>query len=173
MLEILKGVRPDYQERLASAGYNIIGDGYASDVYAKEGDPFVLKVFSDQDFAYKAFYKVAHSNPNNPHFPRFKGKMMRINNDSLAVRIERLTPYVGDDQTLWDVKTLIWGFQTGNAVRLASDVDQQLIAACKAIGDAAQNVIHKHGRQRKAGIDMKRENVMMRGETLVLIDPIN
>ena len=171
--EIAVNIWQDYTNKLLDAGYEMIGSGYASEVYAKPGDPSVLKVFDADDYAYRAFHEIALEHRGNPHFPRF-GKVARIDDSNMAVVIERLRSYDGEDRLLDDLKMLIWHFQSGqgNGDRLPK-VDAQLLDACRIIGIMARNVPTKNGRGRKSGIDMKAANVMMRGETLVFIDPIN
>lgn len=85
--------RPSYQDavvRLRNAKYEKIGYGWFADVFAKIGDPYVLKLYSTGDIGYAGFLKFAMDNQDDQHVVRIKGKPMRINDEYSAVRLERL-----------------------------------------------------------------------------------
>jgi len=91
--------RPDTQEEasayLKDRGYVELGSGYYATVVGKPETPHVLKLFDRTDKGYLEFVALAMS-VNNPHFPQFRGKPMRITKDYYAIRMERLKPFAGN-----------------------------------------------------------------------------
>jgi hypothetical protein len=82
---------------LTSRGYDKLGSGLYAHVMGKGASPHVLKLFSSTDQGYLSYVAMAMTYPNK-HFPKFKGKLMKITNDYYAVRMEMLYPI--DNQTL-------------------------------------------------------------------------
>jgi hypothetical protein len=92
-MRLLELTRPDSHEAdklLQNAGYKKLGTGSYANVYAKEGDPWVLKLFENSDDPYVRFVEIVKKNPN-PFFPKFKGKIINITPHYSAIRIERLS----------------------------------------------------------------------------------
>lgn len=79
----------DAAEKLKASGWFFHDKGGLGTVFAKEDTPYVLKLFDNQDRAYIAFVRLVQQHPNI-HFPKFVGKLIRINNIYSAVRMERL-----------------------------------------------------------------------------------
>lgn len=158
---------------LIDAGYRALGDGAFGVVYQKPGTSYVLKVFSATDRAYLAFVKLVMDNPN-PHFPKFIGKIVKVTNDYYAIRMEPLQKWQSYNETF---TRLIRGYiETGAfpnpeiipaAVKGQEYLDQhpEFKVACDLIrGIARANPNFK--------VDLHGENVMQRGDTLVIIDPL-
>jgi len=76
-------------EILVSNGFTEIGSGMFAAVYGHPGLDYVLKVFKP-DKGYYRFYKLASEHQNNPHFPKFRGKLMQVVKDVYAIRMEKL-----------------------------------------------------------------------------------
>ena len=89
----------DARSILARYGYGQLGSGVYGTVFAKENEPFVLKLFDDQDTAYLQFLKLI-LRVHDPHFPVVKGKPIRVNDRYWAVRLERLEPIEGSNTEL-------------------------------------------------------------------------
>lgn len=54
--------------------------------------PYIIKLFDQKDTGYMRFLEVAGANQANPHFPRLRGKPMRIGEKTVGIRMERLSP---------------------------------------------------------------------------------
>jgi hypothetical protein len=164
--------RPDLREaeqKLFAAGYEKIGTGTWGDVYSKPGDSLVLKLFHPGDQAYTDFVTLALQHQNNPHFPKFHGKMMKVTDDYNAVRMEKLTPNTSKElaEVLEDYlnvlsgagqyvsKTKLWPLLLKNP---------KLKEACKII---AEKILKTHY------LDLQPQNIMMRGNTVVFTDPVS
>lgn len=77
-------------------GFQQLGSGLQASVYGHPKLPYVLKLFRSEDVAYAEWIKVAMANKNNPHMPRFVSKrMVRITQDIVAIRMEPLSPIEG------------------------------------------------------------------------------
>ena len=89
--------RNEVQKKLHELGFKKIGEpsGYAG-VYEHPNLSYALKVFDANDRGYRAFLQVVAQHPNNPHFPKFRGKPMVIvksDDDTpkvMAIRMEKL-----------------------------------------------------------------------------------
>ena len=162
----------DARDILRRAGYKQLGSGTFAYVYAKQDAPNCLKLFVAKDTAYIEFINLAMSNPN-PHFPKFKGKLMKITNHYYAIQMERLSPidYV-------EMRTMMYAidnytsdiYYSGKAsdASLANmeEVEKKqpgITKACEAIATTIT---------RGRSLDMHRGNFMMRGNVLVITDPV-
>jgi hypothetical protein len=76
-------------ELMESIGFFLIGSGKYGAVFKKEGYPWAVKIFM-RDTAYLTWLKFCKANPNNIHLPKFKGKVTKINDMFMAVRVEML-----------------------------------------------------------------------------------
>ena len=149
---------------LVRAGYTKVGFGWSADVYGRADKDYVLKLFSATDHSYMQYVELAKAHPENPHFPRFRGKMIRISDDYNAVRLERLTPYTGSDGLVWEINCYIHERQRNQ--RQSGKIEPpSLQDACELIAGLTRN-------GRPLGLDIKAANIMMRGDTLVLTDPV-
>jgi hypothetical protein len=87
---ILQKFPQSWEQKLRATGYRLLGRGRYAHVWAKPGDPFVVKVFQ-YDPAYADFIELISQHQDNPHFPRIKGRLVRLDEIWQAIRIERLT----------------------------------------------------------------------------------
>jgi hypothetical protein len=159
------------EQKLFAAGYEKIGKGTWGEVYSKPDDPYVLKLFHPGDKAYRAFMNLAMQHQDNPHFPKFKGKMVRVTDDYSAVRMERLEPmrdrkitqalsgYIEElagEEYAYASKRVIWPLRFKNP---------RLKEACNLIATLIGD---------RFGLDLEGTgNIMRRENTLVFIDPIS
>lgn len=169
--------RYEAEHVLKQAGYRMIGVGSFADVYAIPNENTVLKLFNNDDTAYQDFVYVTISNPN-PHFPKFKGKMMKVTDAYSAIRMERLTPLPDNRETAYYAKkisqyTKLMQNKAGRAANMDTeevmrDIDEieqdqpGIKYACAIIGNNLKGEI----------IDIHNENIMMRGNVLVITDPV-
>lgn len=155
---------------LQNAGYRRLGNGSFGAVYQKPGNPYVLKVFTPADKAYLDFLALARAHADNPHFPRFFGKIVPVTPAYSAIRMERLEPYTDDplliadyfDLRDWSPDNNYGAMRRGEAIEYMES-HPQLREACDLIMD------HLTPKYR---IDIKPDNLMLRGKTVVLTDPV-
>ena len=88
----------DFTNKLKSLGYDIDvkGLGRAGTVFKRLNDPYVIKIFHD-DPDYMKYIKYVMDHQNNPHVPKVRGKLLKINDKTYAIRTEELQPYVAVD----------------------------------------------------------------------------
>lgn len=210
--------RPDTQEEaskyLEKQGYQLLGAGYYATVMNKPGTPHVLKLFDHTDKGYLEFVALAMAT-NNPHFPQFRGKPMRITKDYYAIRMERLKPVRGGDsekygfefsyQLLNILTRIIKNAKLGKSKNeMITDQDfEELSSNYEEIPFATiplelrgmtpmekaeykfDELYEKHPELVEAAwligkhvhpsrnVDLHEANVMMRGDTLVITDPVS
>lgn len=159
---------------LRQAGYRPIGvEGTFGTVWAKDGRNTVIKIFTMKDEAYIDFVKLVFKHRDNPHFPRFNGKLLRVTNLYMGIRMERLetnsyASNLGDKiviEKYLDFK--------GNMARMTADQQQRaeiLFNAQPRLREACDLIIEHLGEDHD--MDAHLDNVMMRGDTYVLTDPV-
>ena len=69
-----------------------IGSGVYGTALSHPRLPYVVKVFRSADRGYQAFVHLAMVHPSNPHFPRFRGRLIKLGGSSMGIRMERLLP---------------------------------------------------------------------------------
>lgn len=75
--------------KLRELGFRYVGAASFSTVFSHPTLNYVIKVFRADD-AYKYFVNFCHTHKGNIHLPKFRGKIIRIDNKTYAVRMERL-----------------------------------------------------------------------------------
>lgn len=179
--------RPDFdqaKEILKKAGYTLLGSGGFGDVYEKPGANYVLKVFSKFDKGYKAYVEFCKQQ-SNPHFPKFFGKLVNVSELVLAIRTEKLER---DDDALesndYDQMNMYMGnrykFENEEAmlastskviarsINVVLEIDQQH----PGMKDALDLISFELVAKKSCSPDLFYENIMRRGSTLVLSDPL-
>jgi hypothetical protein len=182
----------DARQKLRQAGWHKLAGGMFATVFEKSNVPYVLKLFGNHDHAYKRFLKLIRSQPDNPHFPKLRGLPMRVNSEYSAVRMEKLEKYNGRDRHSEDMTDI------NNFISLSSQLRQHIpdlqrpgnnnhvIDRIKKINKKLEPIIkqrpqladalegiHKHVIDPTgANFDIHDGNVMWRGKTPVLTDPV-
>lgn len=165
--------RQDAADVLISAGYTELGTGGFAGVYAKPGSPDVVKLYNSRDRGYSDFLAMVAQNPN-PHFPRITGKK-RVLGTYHAVRMERLsesTRAVQPQIEMIEHYVLSLRYHDhldpdhAEEVYAFMETQPELKTAC----DLVANVWMRGGNDYLC--DLAPRNVMMRGDTLVITDPI-
>jgi hypothetical protein len=152
---------------MVQKGFKVLGQGQWGAVFdhADFHGRYVLKLFSDQ--FYDAFLRYCAANKDNPHLPRVFGKIMQVGQGSM-VRIERLTPFHADEQTeefLDDV---------GHDISVRGRITQMQLLTAENLGLSAilpTMLALGKATPRNAAYDIHAENIMVRGDTLVITDP--
>ena len=162
--------------KLEKAGYKKIGYGMYANVFAKPGADHVLKLFGYRDQAYRDFVNMTIQEPNI-HFPKFKGKMMKITNDYYAIRMEILEPLSQDKSDALELmRQYIYAFvrdrfqPSRQPFRRATEMEN-LEKAQPGITEACDLLARLMINNRLA-LDLHMNNAMMRGNTIVITDPV-
>jgi len=83
----------DWHEVMIQHGFRSMGHGSFGTVWEHPRLPYVLKVFAARDRPYIDWIATARQHSDNPHIPRFiSPRLVRINHNVVAVRMERLSP---------------------------------------------------------------------------------
>jgi len=175
--ELTEVTRPDQrtaEDILEKAGYQKLGHGLYANVWWRKDKSYVLKLVSSNDRAYARYVRMCMSNPN-PHFPKFRGSFMRVNDNYNAIRMEKLSPVVRTrdmydmvsvlESYIWhSAKLLSWPANLERDIQAMYVLEQTqpgITEACDLIATLP-----------KVKIDMHLGNIMMRGKTIVITDPV-
>ena len=181
------------KEWLVSKNFRKIGEGGYATVYSSDTEKFVVKVNDGHfDSNYLRFVNFCHKNKANPHIPKI-GKVKTLNRDDgdkwFVVFIEKLNQFdiekvFGVERNQYE-KLLDFFYQLiclndGSTINYkmiksqlkSSDLEEtpyskQLVDVCNTILDIADTC----DIDPKDFLDMHDENLMMRGNTIVIIDP--
>jgi hypothetical protein len=164
----------DARQRLEQAGYFILDHGSYAEVYSNRKNPYVLKLFGTHDRAYLSFLKLIQSY-RNIHFPRIIGKPMRVNDLYWGIRLEPLTDIESkwEDYAVWVLENIYHYIVSAN--RHPNSTDAAYIDALDFLEQEptmkeAVDLISTLYPQYL--LDLKLNNIMMRGRTMVFIDPV-
>jgi len=173
--------RPDWRgaaKILQNSGWTTLGSGTFGDVYGHAGKPYVLKLFSYTDRAYLKYVSVCTSNAN-PHFPKFRGRPIKVTDFYYAIRMEPLKSYHQhcngsnriDLRSIWDYLKYTWCRDENNEVgtqvqylymHQLEETQPGILAAC--------DILIKNFNSGQ--FDIHAANVMFRNDTLVFTDPV-
>lgn len=169
---------------LYNAGYEQIGEGYYGEVFAKPGDKYALKLFDYRDAAYRRFLNVAITESNS-HFPQFRGKLIKVASEYYAIRMEMLS-YLKPSGPGWTDRTELcralsqyiiacWNKDNPDSASEIKNPSSHDIDAIEkhqpGIKQACQSIASILRRVNE--LDLHSDNVMMRGDTIVIIDPVS
>jgi hypothetical protein len=146
---------------LRDAGYTRLGKGHFGAVYQKSGKPYVLKVFTAKDYAYKNFINLVKAFPNE-HFPKFIGKIINVTPDICAIRMEPLSEFKVDPSRKYLLYMINDYLAYGKDESEYMEYHPKMKQAC--------DLIRLH--LSDFSIDVSQNNVMMRGKTLIFVDPV-
>jgi hypothetical protein len=153
-----------FMDFLATHGFKKLGKGEFGLAFEKPGYHWVFKIFTT-DSAYLSYVKYAMANQSNPNVPKFKGGLIKINDHTFAIRIEKLIDIEhrdGGSQIMIDARKL------GN-LNLRGESPEWLKDKYPGIYDIIQHFRSTPG----VTLDLHMGNVMMRGnDTLVIVDPV-
>jgi hypothetical protein len=132
-------------------GFSLLGSGKYASVYGNPKYDYVLKVFM-KDSAYLKWIEFVQKNKGNPYVPKVKGKVVKITPTFYAIRLEKLSKFTSGGQFMKDFSA----WQKDNSFKSS---DQNI-----------QDILDYFGKHKKL-LDLHGENMMMRGNQLVIIDP--
>jgi hypothetical protein len=156
----------DLKAFMAQFGFNVLSGGEFSLVFENPKLQQVVKVYNDE--CYDNFIALCKANSDNPHLPKFKGTSVRPRPNARMIRIERL-------QNMSDAEYKILGIN--RLLRIAKDLAFNVEPGEWEVPPESQSLLDAfvlicknlpHG---KCFIDMHEGNIMLRGNTPVIIDP--
>jgi len=155
---------------LAELGWTLIGHGQFSLVYGNPKFNYVLKIFTQDTPGSIEWLEYVVANQNNPFLPRVYGKMWRISHTAYAVRMERLMPFKSKTDPVFakyidpELQSRHWEeiFVEENTEFLEANWPD-LAAAFETILDLSQY---------NGDDDLNLSNIMKRGNSLVITDPV-
>lgn len=175
---------------LDNQGYEILGSGAYADVYAKPGEKFVIKTVGNED-CYVDFVSLLSRNMN-PHLPRvgkirtFVDRSSRNNPITwFIIPIERLTPvdirkHIQREDVMFAMAASIIlnprhdhmsYFIRPMLPKSPHEIYEELKDKFPKLVEAIEFVSTNFNN--KCEIDIHDENIMFRGDTLVIIDPVS
>jgi hypothetical protein len=155
---------------LAELGWTLIGHGQFSLVYSNPKFNYVLKIFTQDTPGSIEWLEYVVANQNNPFLPRVYGKMWRISHTAYAIRMERLMPFKSKTDPVFakyidpELQSRHWEeiFVEENTEFLEANWPD-LAAAFETILDLSQY---------NGDDDLNLSNIMKRGNSLVITDPV-
>lgn len=157
----------NFTQYLEQHGFKKLGQGTYGATYESPKYPYVFKVFNN-DSGYKTYLDYVLKNQNNPNVPKIKGTYIKINDDTYAVRMEKLKALpIGFGE-----HEVIDALDTHNRHRPLSPEKEELLKTkypgiYKIVKDLP--VIGKgHGLDFNAYND----NILFRGNVPVITDPL-
>lgn len=155
----------EFTKVMADNGWKKINEfGFFANVYQHPNYPYVAKVFVN-DNSYLKYFNYIKQNQSNPHVPKVRGKAVRIGNNAYVVRMEPLERVSSTDPVL------------------RKYIDPKLpLSVHSLIVDSNFPFLEEHHpelanllgdvlRMTEGVPDIHNENVMKRGDTLVITDP--
>lgn len=162
---------------LVQKGFSPLGRGSYGEVYLPPGKDYVLKLIEADDTAYLEFIRNAKSS-GNIHFPRVIGAPVRVAKFVNAVRLEPLQKWnrTGSDEDealvwfTWAAQRPDWRdlLEKPNMERHRRIVGE-LLQRNPGL-EAAMSLLRKW-KKPEYDWDLHPNNIMMRGNTPVIIDP--
>lgn len=151
---------------LEELGFERLGRGAYGVAFEKLGYPWVFKVF-DNDPGYFAYFNFARQHQNLSAVPKIKGKYIRINDKTYAVRIEKLYPV--DEHEYHDLIKIL-----GNLLRNVHDDEyKEKVAKLETKWPDIKEVIDLLPSLGIRYVDLHNENIMKRDDgSIVISDPL-
>lgn len=170
------GTRPlglEWHDVMTNNGFTAMGSGSFGTVWSHPKLQYVLKVFRATDVAYLGWVNVCIQNKNNPHFPKFiSTKAFPITPEVSAIRMEKLTPTRGQlmDDIIYFIKLTLHN-ETRRMSKEEIDLFNKYCNAYPQLMDAIQ-ILKEFSYKSGFKFDIHTGNFMLRGNTLVITDPV-
>ena len=150
-------------ELFSKYGFINVGDGKYGTVFVHTRYSYAVKVFM-KDTAYLKFVQFCMKNQSNPFLPKIRGKVVKINNNFMAIRIEKLQEFSYSDRACKEFHDMCRDpedFLDGyfNFITIHND-DKNAQSICKFLVD------------NKKLVDIHYGNIMRRNNHPVLTDPL-
>lgn len=170
------------EKKLTNWGYEKAASGTFADVYTKPGTNKVLKVFDD-DRGYLQFIRFVKKNPSQ-HYPVFLSKLVKVSPWINAIRIEKLTPIgrnyrgVSKEDISEIIRRMSW---YDNWDEMIADTTKrqgtkEIIELLKYFQKTQPGLLDAvrllfSNTKKKTDVDLHDDNMMLRGNTIVISDP--
>lgn len=155
-------------------GWVLKGSGSFGSVLHKPGKDYVYKIYYDDGNTYKQYVKWAFHNQSNPFVPKV-GKLIKIpgTDDVYANKIEILKPAKGENDLRFK-QYIKDGIERTNYDNPFVDEDFGLLDyALYSLYETNPDFYELIENVKKFGaLDMHKDNVMWRGDQLVITDPV-
>lgn len=157
-------------------GWKRIGKGAYGLVYEHPQFSYIFKIFYD-DPDYFTYFNWARQHQNNPHVPKIKGKYIKINNKTYAVRMEKLEPLHGN----YDVikKYIDPELQSKTKLNIANYSNVDKLSLYTNLSFLKQNypelyevIDYVKSNFSLISQDLHGGNIMLRDEVIVITDPV-
>jgi hypothetical protein len=160
-----------WQNYMTDHGFKYLGSGNFAGVYEHPNYPWIFKIFKD-DPGYIHFFKYAKTNQHNENLPKIKGNLIKINDTTYVIRVEKLSPMSNTffNNEFNNVAPIFRLF----ARRELHDLDQdyqQTMLKFKEKYPGIFTVLYDMAKSNYL-LDLSSRNMMMRGDIPVITDPI-
>lgn len=152
-----------FRDYLKLRGFKMLGSGHYAIVFTHPTLDFCIKLFR-KDEGYQTFLRFCWANKGNTCLPKFFGKIMKIDDNYFAVRMEKLKRMTAAQYSLFE------------DIEFHLDKNDYLKQEYPNLDQTQPNLVstlitlfdHNDG---TLNIDIHECNVMMRGDTFVITDP--
>lgn len=164
---------------LKERGFQTLGAGASATVFTHPKLDYVIKMFRD-DPGYLNFINYCQNRRNISCIPKFRGKVMKIQDQTYAIRMERLTPLPKDlEAVAWtlcgfaDSVLTPEDFLKNKPRGLASEVESWIyLKDHKEILNVIYDLrMTQDPESWSWDFDISPQNLMMRGDKIVITDP--
>jgi hypothetical protein len=191
-----------YQGILTKQGFREIGLGGSGSVWTHPNRPNeVLKVFMATDGGYENWVNICQANRGNPNLPKFfSAKPRKLTNDFMAVRTEMLKsfPQNSSGSIAHQIEVLVKNCSQGNKIQGPAEPSANIQDMKKYLETAGPDangyqrfnhikdylvkdpgflkalwILTTAVREKKGHLDIHEDNIMLRGTTYVLSDPLS
>lgn len=166
--------RQDVVSYMDSKGFTCLGHGTYAAVFDHPDfkNKYVLRLF--HDLFYEDFIQFCLARPQNPHLPKFHGKLIKMGNASM-IRTERLDSMF-DSAAAGPVDDAIERMEPYMEKASKGDeaAHQSLLRIASEIGfeDILSTMLECYkAMPSRAHFDVSSDNIMLRSSTLVINDP--
>jgi hypothetical protein len=191
-----------YSRILIKQGFREIGEGGSGSVWTHPNRPNeALKVFMATDGGYENWVNICQANRGNPNLPKFfSAKPRKLTNDFMAVRTELLKdfPPHSSGSIAHQIEVLVKNCAWGNKIQGPAEPSASIQDMKEYIETAAPDhngyqrfnrikdylvkdpgflkalwILTTAVREKKGRLDVNEDNIMLRGTTYVLSDPLS
>lgn len=166
----------NFSNELTKMGWNKFSGAYGI-VFIRDDFPYVIKVFNN-DPAYFKYLNWVLQHQSNPFVPKIRGKFIKINQYTYAVRMEKLS-HLSDtnireldkyvDPEL-NKKTKIDISKWRNVSKLALSANLPYIKEIEPqLYEVLEYVVKNFTLK---SLDLHGDNIMLRGDVIVITDPV-
>ena len=159
----------EFQKYLVDNGFEPVGFvGSHGAAFMHPNYPWVLKLFTN-DSGYLSFFKYAKQHQNNPYLPKIKGNIISINPKTSLVRLEKLSPVSFNDPEYEDLFYILKSAYTITDLTENEKIKTFMNLYYPEVLEILIDLLKLYP---DTGLDVHRGNFMMRGDQLVILDPL-